>query len=71
MKFKLFVKTVTVIVEVILAIITLIVFTAFAVKPTEISLFTSALILVMIMVQLYTVNVLIGMYEKLESVKKR
>ena len=71
MKFKLFVKTVTVIVEIVLALVTLIIFTAFAIKPTEISLFTNALILVMIMVQLYTVNVLIDMYEKLEVVKKK
>jgi hypothetical protein len=71
MRFKLFVKTITVFVEVIMTLIILIMFTAFAVKPTEITLFTNALILVMIMVQLYTVNVLIEVYEKLETVKRK
>ena len=71
MRFKLFVKTITVFVEVIMTLIILIMFTAFAVKPAEITLFTNALILVMIMVQLYTVNVLIDVYEKLETVKRK
>jgi hypothetical protein len=71
MRFKLFVKTVTVVVEIIMTLIALIMFTAFAIRPTEISLFTNALILVMIMVQLYTVNVLLDLYEKLETVKKK
>jgi len=72
MKFKLFVKAVTIIVEVIITLITLIMFTAFALKPTEISLLTNSLILVMIMVQLYTVSVLLDTYEKLETmVRKR
>ncbi|MEM3609800.1 MAG: hypothetical protein QW076_02735 [Candidatus Anstonellales archaeon] len=44
-------------------------FTAFAIRPTEITLFTNALILVMIMVQLYTVNVLLDVHDKLEKVK--
>jgi len=66
MKFKLFVRTVTVFVEIIMTLIILIMFTAFAIRPTEISLFTNALILVMIMVQLYTVNILIDVYDKLE-----
>ena len=70
MKFKLVVKTITTFVEVVLTLILLVLFTAFALKPTEISLFTNSLILVMIMVQLYTVNVLLDMYEKLEKVKK-
>ena len=70
MNLKLVVKTITTFVEVILTLVLLIMFTAFALKPTEISLFTNALILVMIMVQLYTVNVLLDVYEKLE-VKKR
>jgi len=71
MKFKLFVRTVTVVVEVIITLIILIMFTAFSIQPTEISLFTSALILVMIMVQLYTVNILLDVYERLEAVKKK
>jgi len=71
MKFKLVVKTITTFVEVILTLILLVLFTAFALKPTEISLFTNSLILVMIMVQLYTVNVLLDMYEKLDKVRKR
>ena len=70
MKFKLFVKALTIFVEVVVTLIVLIMFTAFAVKPTEISLLTNSLILVMIMVQLYTVNILLGVYEKLEKVKK-
>jgi hypothetical protein len=71
MKFKLFVRTVTVVVEIILTLIILIMFTAFAIKPTEISLFTNSLILVMIMVQLYTVNVLIDVSDQIGKVKKR
>jgi len=70
MNLRLVVKTVTTIVEIIITLVLLVMFTAFALKPTEISLFTNALILVMIMVQLYTVNVLLDVYEKLE-VKKR
>jgi len=72
MKFNLFVKSVTTIVQIILALVILIVFTAFAIRPTEVLLFTNALILVMIMVQLYSVNVLLDVYEKLqEKVRKR
>jgi antibiotic biosynthesis monooxygenase (ABM) superfamily enzyme len=71
MKFKLFVRSVTVIVEIILTLIILIMFTAFAIKPTELTLFTNSLILVMIMVQLYTVNVLIDVGDQIEKVKKR
>jgi len=70
MNLRLVVKTVTTIVEIIITLVLLVMFTAFALKPTEIALFTNALILVMIMVQLYTVNVLLDVYEKLE-VKKR
>jgi len=70
MKFKLFVRSVTIFVEVIVTLIVLIMFAAFAIRPTEISLLTNSLILVMIMVQLYTVNVLLDVYEKLEKVKR-
>ena len=70
MNLRLVVKTVTTIVEIIITLVLLVMFTAFALKPTEIALFTNALILVMIMVQLYTVNVLLDVYEKLE-VRKR
>lgn len=70
MNLKLVVKTITTLVEVILTLVLLVMFTAFALLPTEISLFTDALILVMIMVQLYTVNVLLDVYEKLEVKKK-
>lgn len=71
MKFRLFTKTVTTIVQIILTLVIIVMFTAFAIKPTEIALFTNSLILVMIMVQLYTVNVLLDVYEKFEKVKKR
>jgi hypothetical protein len=57
------------IVEIILALVILIVFTAFALKPTELLIFTNALILVMVMVQLYTVNTITDLYEKLEKIK--
>jgi hypothetical protein len=66
---KLFLRSLTVLVQVILAVVVLIMFAAFAMKPTELLLFTNALILVMIMVQLYTINVLTDLYEKLERVK--
>ena len=71
MNLKLVVKTVTTIVEIIITLVLIVMFTAFALKPTEISLFTNALILVMIMVQLYSVNVLLDVYEKLEAVKRK
>ena len=69
MMFKNFVKAITVMVEIILALVILIVFTAFALQPTELLLFTNALILVMIMVQLYTVNTITDLYEKLDKLK--
>jgi len=69
MLFKNFVKAITVMVEIVLAIVILMVFTAFALQPTELLLFTNALILVMIMVQLYTVNTITDLYEKLETLK--
>ena len=70
MKFKIFVKSITIFVQIILAMVILIVFTAFALNPTEILFFTNALILIMIMVELYTVNMLTEVYEKLEGRKK-
>lgn len=71
MKYKLFVKTVTSFVEVILALVTIIMFTAFALRPTEITLLTNSLILIMVLVQLYTINVLIDVYDKLDVVKRK
>jgi hypothetical protein len=56
-------------VQIVLALVILMVFTAFALQPTELLLFTNALILVMIMVQLYTVNTITDLYEKLETIK--
>jgi hypothetical protein len=69
MMFKNFVKAITVMVQIVLALVILMVFTAFALQPTELLLFTNALILVMIMVQLYTVNTITDLYEKLETIK--
>ena len=69
MMFANFVKIVAVMIEIILALVILIVFTAFALQPTELLIFTNALLLVMIMVQLYTVNTLTDLYEKLEKIK--
>ena len=69
MMFASFVRAVAVIVEIVLALVILIVFTAFALQPTELLIFTNALILVMIMVQLYTVNTITDLYEKMEKIK--
>jgi hypothetical protein len=69
MMFRNFVKILAVLVEIILALVILVVFTAFALQPTEILIFTNALILVMIMVQLYTVNTITDLYEELEKIK--
>jgi hypothetical protein len=69
MMFKNIVKAITVMVEIVLALVILMVFTAFALQPTELLLFTNALVLVMIMVQLYTVNTITDLYEKLETLK--
>jgi hypothetical protein len=71
MRFKLFVKTATSVVEVILTFIILIMFTAFALKTTELTLLTNSLILIMVLVQLYTINVIIDMGDKLETVKRK
>ena len=71
MRFKLFVKVSTSVAEVILTFVTLIMFTAFALKPAEISLLTNSLILIMVLVQLYTINVLTDMYDKLDAVKRK
>ena len=46
-----------------------VVITAFALQPTEILIFTNVLLLVLIMVQLYTVSTLTDVYEQLEKVK--
>ena len=70
MKFKIFIKSITIFVQIILAMVIFIVFTAFALNPTEILFFTNALILIMIMVELYTVNMLTELYEKLEGRKR-
>ncbi len=69
MIFKNFIRAVTVMVEIVLALVILVVFTAFALQPTELLLFTNALILIMIMVQLYTVNTITDLYEKLETLR--
>jgi hypothetical protein len=55
--------------EIILAIVALIIFTAFALKPAETMIFTNALVILIIMVQLYTVNVITDLYEKLDKIK--
>lgn len=70
MKYKLFVKIATIIVEVILVLILLMTFTIFAMKP-EPEIFTNALLLILILVQLFTVNMLMNVYEKLEKGGKR
>lgn len=69
MKFRVAIKTITIVIEAILALILLMVFAAFALRPTELSLFTNSLILVMIMVQLHIATVLLDIYEKI-GVKK-
>jgi hypothetical protein len=69
MMFRNFVKIVAVLVEIILALVILVVFTAFALQPTELLIFTNALILIMIMVQLYTVNTLTDLYEEIDKIK--
>ena len=74
MMFINFVKAVAVMIQIILAVVILVIFTAFAIMPTELLLFTNALILVMIMVQIYTVNTITDLYreiEKLKVVKKK
>jgi len=70
MEFKIIVKGIIVFIQVILALVVLIILTAFAISPSEVLLFTNALLLIMIMVELYTVNVLIDLHEKLEVRKK-
>ncbi|MFH1473300.1 MAG: hypothetical protein ABIE55_00235 [Candidatus Aenigmatarchaeota archaeon] len=69
MLFRNVVKVIAVLVEIILALVILVVFTAFALQPTELLIFTNALILVMIMVQLYTVNTLTDLYEEIDKIK--
>ncbi len=69
MMFRNVVKIIAVLVQIILALVILVVFTAFALQPTELLIFTNALILVMIMVQLYTVNTLTDLYEEIDKIK--
>jgi hypothetical protein len=69
MMFRNIVKIIAVLVQIILALVILVVFTAFALQPTELLIFTNALILVMIMVQLYTVNTLTDLYEEIDKIK--
>lgn len=71
MRFKLFVGVATFIVELILTVIIFMMFFAFAMRPTEILLLTNSLVLVMIMTQLYAVNVLMNIYEKLGKERRR
>jgi hypothetical protein len=70
MKYKIYVKVITAMVQIILAFVMLLLFTAFAIRPTEFLLLTNALILMMVMVQLYSVSILTDIYEKME-VRKR
>lgn len=71
MRFKLFVGIATFFVEFILTVIIFMIFLAFAMRPTEILLLTNSLVLIMIMTQLYTVNVLINIYDKLKQPRRR
>ena len=64
-----FVKAVAVMIQIILSLVILVIFTAFAMMPTEILLFTNALILVMILVQIYTVNTITDLYKEIERLK--
>ena len=66
MKFKLFVKIGIIIIEVILSLMILITLTGFAMYPFEPLLFTNALMLALILVQLFMINILINIYEKFE-----
>lgn len=64
MQFKQFVKIGLTAASIILVIATLITLTAFALNPNEIAIFTNALLLVLILVQLLTVNMLMYIYER-------
>ena len=71
MQFKTFINITTTFVEIVLTVIILLMFTAFALRPTETVLLTNSLILLAIMAELYIVNVLMNIYEKLGMRKRR
>ena len=64
MQFKPIVKVGITIASIILVLAALMTMTTFALNPSEPIIFTNALLMVLIIVQLLTVNMLIHIYEK-------
>lgn len=58
------------VIQVILVIVAIILMTGFAMMPTDSSMMTNALLTIMILSQLFTVNILINIYNKLGGKKK-
>jgi len=70
MKYKLFIVAATVAAEFLIALVILMNFGAFAAQPNQLLILTNSLLLVIVLVQLYTVNILISIYEKVDGRKK-
>ncbi len=59
-----------IVIQILFAIITIIMLTAFAKNPADTVMMTNGLISILILVQLFTVNILINMYNKLGGRKR-
>jgi hypothetical protein len=69
--FKDFVKMATILTAIIIVLVTIITLSVFAMQPGEPIIFTNAILLILILVQLFMINVLIHIYELLDGTKVR
>lgn len=70
MKYPEIINSGIVVIEILLVIVSIILMAAFAIKPTDSTMFTNALITIMILAQLFTVNILINIYNKVGGRKR-
>jgi len=71
MEFKRYVKIGITAASLILVFAALMTMTIFALNPSQPAVFTNALLMVLILVQLLVVNMLIYIYEKMEGGRRR
>ena len=70
MKYSELVNPAIIVIEVLLVVVSIILIAAFAINPVDSTMFTNALLAIMILAQLFTVNILINIYNKLGGRKK-
>jgi len=70
MKYPEIVNSGIIIIQILLVIVTIILLSAFAMMPTDSSMLTNALLTIMILAQLFTVNILINIYNKVGGRKR-